>query len=124
MSSLQAQNTNDISFEGPDGKEMKLHKYFIVFLLSGDRRDQAADEVEKIQNAHILYLTSLWEQGIILLNGPFDDDGAMRGMSVYKVKSAEQAREYAENDPSVKAGRLKIEVHPWWSAPFTPQFEK
>jgi hypothetical protein len=50
------------------------------------------------------------------LNGPSGGQSDIRGFSVYNVATIEQAREFAENDPMVKAGRLKVEVHPWWLA--------
>jgi hypothetical protein len=37
-------------------------------------------------------------------------------MCVYLVGSEAEAREAAEADPAVKAGRLVVEVHPWMSA--------
>ena len=120
---LKAQ-PQEFTFTGPDGKEMTLRQYYVAFLMSGEVRSQTKEEATEIQNKHIAYLTKLWEDGIILLNGPFDEESAMRGMSIYATDSAEKAREYAENDPAVKSGRLKIEIHPWWSAPFVPEFNK
>ncbi len=35
------------------------------------------------------------------------------GVVVYEAASIEEARSLAEADPAVKAGRLKIEMHPW-----------
>ena len=38
------------------------------------------------------------------------------GEQPYRVTSLEQAKRLAEGDPAVQAGRLKVEVHPWWLA--------
>jgi uncharacterized protein YciI len=38
-----------------------------------------------------------------------------RGICIYDVKSLERAKALAEADPAVKAGRLRVEVHPWMS---------
>lgn len=119
--SIQAQH-QELTFAGPDGKEMTLRQYYVALLISGEIRSQNKEEATEIQNQHIAYLTDLWKKGIILLNGPFDENTIMRGMSIYGTDTAEKAREYAENDPAVKSGRLKIEIHPWWSAPFVPEF--
>ena len=98
------------------GEQFTMQKYFIVFLKSGPERSQSQEEAMKLQQEHLAYLGGLFEEGIINLNGPTDGTGDIRGFSVYNVATIEQAREYAENDPMVKAGRLVVEVHPWWLA--------
>lgn len=98
------------------GEQMTMQKYFIVFLKSGPERSQTQEEAMKLQEEHLAYLGDLYEKGIINLNGPTGGEGDIRGFSVYNVATIEQAREYAENDPMVKAGRLAVEVHPWWLA--------
>jgi len=35
---------------------------------------------------------------------------------IYSAKSIEEARSFADSDPAVKAGILKIKIHPWWAA--------
>lgn len=119
--SLIAQQTDSLSqpetFEYEwGGEKMTMQKYFIVFLKSGPNRSQSEDEAIKLQEKHLAYLGGLYEQGIINLNGPSGGEGEIRGFSVYNVATIEQAREYAENDPMVEAGRLVVEVHPWWLA--------
>ncbi|SMO63822.1 Uncharacterized conserved protein YciI, contains a putative active-site phosphohistidine [Gracilimonas mengyeensis] len=98
------------------GEQMTMQKYFIVFLKSGPNRSQTEEEAMKLQEKHLAYLGGLYEEGIINLNGPSGGEGDIRGFSVYNVATIEQAREYAEKDPMVQAGRLAVEVHPWWLA--------
>ncbi|MFV1884823.1 MAG: YciI family protein [Balneola sp.] len=98
------------------GEKITMQKYFIVFLKSGPNRNQSEDEAAKLQEQHLAYLGGLYEQGIINLNGPTGGEGDIRGFSVYNVATMEQALEYANADPMVKAGRLVIEAHPWWLA--------
>ncbi|WP_103664265.1 YciI family protein [Gracilimonas amylolytica] len=98
------------------GEQLTMQKYFIVFLKSGENRSQDQEKAMKLQQEHLTYLGDLYEKGIINLNGPSGGEGDIRGFSVYNVATIEQAREYAENDPMVRAGRLKVEVHPWWLA--------
>ena len=100
-----------------EGTPMTMQKYFIVFLKSGPERSQTQEEAAKLQEQHLAYLGGLFQKGIINLNGPTDGGNAeIRGFSVYNVATKEQALEYASNDPMVKAGRLVVEVHPWWLA--------
>lgn len=113
-----------VKYKDAEGVEHKLQQYYVVFLMSGENRTHDKATAERIQNEHIQYLTDLWKQGKIILNGPFDADTEMRGMSIYKVDNAEIAKNLAEADPAVRTGRLKIEVHPWWSAPFDVKFDE
>jgi len=98
------------------GEEMTMQKYFIVFLKTGENRSQNQEEAMKLQEQHLEYLGSLYEDGIIVLNGPTGDDGDIRGFSVYSVATMEKAVALASEDPMVKAGRLSVEVKPWWLA--------
>lgn len=98
------------------GEKMTMQKYFIVFLKSGPERSQSQEEAMKLQEEHLAYLGGLYEKGIINLNGPTDGQTDIRGFSVYNVATKEEAERLAKNDPMVKAGRLIVEVHPWWLA--------
>ncbi|MBX7133173.1 MAG: YciI family protein [Fimbriimonadaceae bacterium] len=71
-------------------------------------------EDETIQAAHIRYLGSLVEQGLILANGPVRrrDDQTLRGMSLYTV-GPEEARALALQDPGVKAGWFDLIIDQW-----------
>ncbi|PKD43186.1 YciI family protein [Rhodohalobacter barkolensis] len=98
------------------GEEMTMQKYFIVFLKSGPERSQNPEEAARLQQQHLEYLGNLYEKGIINLNGPTGDESDIRGFSVYSVATIEEAEKLASEDPMVKAGRLEVEVHPWWLA--------
>jgi uncharacterized protein YciI len=93
----------------------KLEKYFLGLLYKGTARDQAPAETEKIQTAHLNHLESLYKKGILLIAGPMADDGDLRGIVVLKVSSMEEAQALVNADPAVKAGRLRVELHPWMS---------
>ena len=49
----------------------------------------------------------------LIVAGPCLDGGHLRGVSVFRVGSLEEAKALAEDDPAVRAGRLVIELHPW-----------
>lgn len=98
------------------GEEMTMQKYFIVFLKSGPERSQNSEEAARLQQQHLQYLGNLYEEGIIVLNGPTGDGGDIRGFSVYSTATIEEAKDLASADPMVKAGRLEVEVKPWWLA--------
>ena len=98
------------------GEEMTMQKYFIVFLKSGPERSQNSEEAARLQQEHLQYLGNLYEEGIIVLNGPTGDGGDIRGFSVYSTATIEEAERLASSDPMVQAGRLEVEVKPWWLA--------
>lgn len=97
-----------------DAYEMKT--YYMVFLKRGPERNQDSATTAKIMEGHLAHLTRMNQSGKMDLAGPFLDDGEIRGICVYNVASLEEAKQLAEEDPAVKAGRLVIEIHPWMSA--------
>ncbi len=74
---------------------------------------EVTPEVQRLQAAHLAYGRKLYEAGKLILNGPMLDNGDLRGVSIMRVASLEEARALADADPSVQAGRLVSEVHPW-----------
>jgi uncharacterized protein YciI len=93
----------------------KMKTYYLVLLLKGPNREQDSTQAARIQEAHLAHLNRLAEQGKLAIAGPVLDEQELRGICIYNVGSAEEARILAESDPAVKAGRLKAEVHPWMS---------
>lgn len=94
-----------------------MKQYFMAFLNAVPNRPEldSATTME-IQMAHLGHLDSLARIGKIDVVGPFGDDTESRGIAIYNVATLEEAEELANQDPAVKAGRLLIEVRPWWSA--------
>ena len=72
-------------------------------------------ELDALQARHLAYRAELRRQGVLVANGPFDEqtDPSYRGMSVFACDSAEAAR-LSDGDPSVVAGRLVYDVMQWW----------
>ena len=95
--------------EIPEG----LKAYTFVMLIKGDIRDQSTEETEKIQQAHLKYMEEMAEKHGLNVAGPFLDDGYWRGILIYDETDIDLVRTLVENDPAVKAGRLKYEIHPW-----------
>jgi uncharacterized protein YciI len=59
-------------------------------------------------------IRAMWEAKKLIVAGPFGDDGDLRGVFLFQVASLEEAKALAATDPAVKAGRLAVEIHPWW----------
>lgn len=93
-----------------------MQQYYMVFLKRGDNRSQDSTEAAELQKQHLAHLTRMAEEGYASLIGPFGDDGEIRGIAVYNTATEKEADSLAKLDPMVKSGRLKVEVHPWWTA--------
>ena len=93
-----------------------MQQYFIAFLKNGPIRSQNEEEVEILQKEHLAHLTKMYELGFADISGPFGDNGNIRGITIYNVPTLKMADSLANADPMVKAGRLVIEMHPWWAA--------
>ncbi len=88
--------------------------YYLRLLRRGPRwKPEETPEVERLQAAHLAYGQKLREAGKLILNGPMLDGGDLRGVGILRVGSLEEARALSDADPSVQAGRLVSEIHPW-----------
>ena len=93
-----------------------MKKYYMCFLKKGDVRGQDSVTSAEIQKGHMANIQRLVKLGVILVAGPFEGSGDLRGIFIMDCKSLEEAEEYARTDPAVIAGRLKMEIIPWWTA--------
>jgi len=93
-----------------------MQQYFIAFLKRGSIRNQNEEESALLQEAHLAHLSKMYDLGYADISGPFGDDGDIRGITIYNVPTQKMADSLANSDPMVKAGRLEIEIHPWWAA--------
>lgn len=96
--------------------EYGMRRYVLAFLRSGPNRDQDSTAARELQQAHLANIRRLAAEGKLILAGPFLDDGSIRGLYVFNVSSLEEARELTATDPAVQAGRLEMELHPWYGS--------
>ena len=97
---------------------MILDAYELVLLRRPvDATPYAEEVLERIQREHLAYHASLRTAGDVVTNGPVVDqpDESLRGLSIYRTGSLQRARELAEADPAVRAGRLVVDVMQWWA---------
>lgn len=97
-------------------KKYEMKTYYLVFLKKGENRTQDSTTVSKLQEQHMAHLTKMADSGKMDICGPLLDDDDLRGICIYNVATKEEAEKLANEDPMVKAGRLKVEVHPFYSA--------
>ena len=96
---------------------MELDSYSFVLLKRGPRAAEFSDdELEVLQAQHLAHLEAMTVQGHLVLAGPFSEqpDETLRGFCLYRT-DLEETRRLAESDPSVRAGRMAVDVMGWWT---------
>lgn len=65
----------------------------------------------KIRPAHLEYINKLFQEGKVVMAGPFTDKQG--GMVIYKADSLEEAKQLAEADPAVTEGARTLQLREW-----------
>lgn len=99
---------------GADNLGMK--QYVMAFLKAGSNRSQDSTAAAELQRAHLANIRRLAEAGRLVLAGPFLDDGEIRGIYIFDVKTVKEARALTATDPAIQAGSLEMELHPWYGS--------
>lgn len=102
--------------DGQTHDTILMQQYFIAFLKRGPNRSQTKAETDSLQTLHLKHLSNMYKLGYADISGPFGDAGDIRGITIYNVPTLHMADSLANSDPMVQAGRLIIEIHPWWAA--------
>ncbi len=94
----------------------KLVQFHMALLKHGPKWTATeSEETKRLHQDHVNYVISLLDSGKAILAGPLTDGGEIDGVFVFRANSAEEAKAWAEADPSVAAGFRIAEMHPWWS---------
>lgn len=97
-------------------QNFEMKQYWMVFLKKGPDRSQDSISAAKIQEAHIRNIDRLAALGKIVLAGPMGYDKDLRGIFVIDAKDSAEAAGYIKTDSAILTGRLRFELHPWWTA--------
>ncbi len=93
-----------------------MRSYVMAFLKAGPNRDQDSLAAAEIQAAHMANIRRMAEAGQLVLAGPFLDSGDYQGIYLFNVPTIEEAEALTATDPAVQAGRLVMELHPWYGS--------
>jgi uncharacterized protein YciI len=96
---------------------MEFESHPIVLLVRpANAPDYPPEKLEEIQAAHLAHIRAMGESGRLVAAGPFDEqsDPRYRGILIFRLATAEEARKLAEEDPAVKAGRLEVVSVLWY----------
>jgi uncharacterized protein len=102
----------------PDAGSIILKQYYFVMLIKGKDRDKITDTnvINKLQEGHMVNIKRLYNEGKLLVAGPFGDDVNWRGIFIFDCDTQEEAELLLSTDPMIKADRLGYEIHRWWTA--------
>jgi uncharacterized protein YciI len=98
----------------PPAEPPGMERYTLVLMKSGEHWNVDAPEFMEVIKRHHAFMQQMTEQGNVALAGPFplSVPGELRGVVIYRVGEAAAAK-LTEEDPVVKAGVLRAELHPW-----------
>jgi uncharacterized protein YciI len=97
-----------------------MQQYVMAFLKRGPNRSQDSTEASRLQRAHLDNIRKMADEGTLLIAGPFMDDQEIRGIYIFDVRTLEEAEALTATDPAIKAGRLIMELHPWYGPAALP----
>lgn len=114
-------NTEEVAYDsvlakslGADDYGMK--PYVMAFLKIGPNRDQDSATAAQLQRAHMDNIFRMADEGKLVIAGPFMDTGAIRGIYIFNVTTLAEAEALTSTDPAIKAGRLEMELRPWYGS--------
>lgn len=94
--------------------QMKLREFQFILLKRGPK--EVTDwENSALRKQHLAYVQALLEADKAVIAGRIQDDPELRGVFIFRTKSADEARGWVGADPAVAAGHFAVEMHPWWS---------
>jgi hypothetical protein len=94
---------------------VKLDAYTVVFLRRpADTPGLTDEELDKLQEEHVAFNARMRREGHALVTGPLrgQPDETLRGINIFRT-SVEETRRLMDQDPSVRAGRLAVDVFTW-----------
>jgi uncharacterized protein YciI len=91
-----------------------METYTLVLMKSGEHWNRTAPEVLDTRKQHAAFVRQMTDQGNLAVAGlfPRSDPGELRGVEIFRV-GPEQTAKLLQDDPSVKDGLLRTEIHPW-----------
>jgi len=91
---------------------VKLDAYTVVFLRRPARAPSLGqEELDALQAEHVAFNARMREAGHAVITGPLggQPDESLRGINVFRTP-VEETRRLMDQDPSVRAGRLEVDV--------------
>jgi len=122
---VSAKNNSATNAEHISNDTPRMKQYWLVMLLKGNNRTHDKETAQRIQAKHIENIDRLAAEGKIVMAGPmgYTYDADLRGLFIMDAKDSATAASYVKTDSAVITGRLRFEVHPWWTQTGTYTFK-
>jgi uncharacterized protein YciI len=92
---------------------VQMKTYQLAILRTGTVKAPEGAAAQQAMQQHLDGLADLNRRRINLLYGPMVDGGAIQGICVLDVPTADDARKALANDPHIKSGSMVLEIKPW-----------
>ena len=108
-------NREEIYEDGDTLVPKEMETYFLGLLRRGSNwSPEVTEETTRLQEKHLAHIRWMFEKGELVVAGPFGDVGDIRGILLFRTGTLEAAQALAASDPAVAAGRLIVDIHPWF----------
>ena len=108
--------TGKPSAKGDPPPEFEMRTYVLALLFRGATPEPEPEKSKELFRGHLANISRLHEEGKIILAGPMLDKTDLRGIFLFDLDSVEEAQKLCDTDPAIRAGALRVELHPWYSA--------
>jgi len=94
-----------------------LEKYSLVMMRRGVNWNPNSPLYLEAMKQHPDFVKQMTEQGNVAIGGvfPLSDTGELRAVEIYRI-GPEQTAVLVQQDPLVKTGLVKVEIHSWGTA--------
>lgn len=101
---------------GDPPPQWAMRTYVLVLIYRGPTTFATDEENDAMQRAHLANNARLYAEGKMILAGPFRDKTDLRGIFLFDSESVEEVAGWCNEDPGIRSGWLRVEIHPWYSA--------
>lgn len=111
---LVAQRTFQVTMA--DSTYLMKQYWLVLYTRGADTTALDSATSATLMTVHLDHQAEQARRGLIVMAGPFGDNGDLRGLLLYDVESRDEVEGYLLQDPLVRRQRLAYTIRPWWGA--------
>ncbi len=91
--------------------------YVLAILEKGPQyTKESTPEITEMLQGHMANIKRLAKEGKLILAGPLAEAGDAAGIFLLDTKSIDEARQWCDSDPAIKAGRFQVKLWKWYAS--------